>query len=141
MIWVVTTVDGEGQAVGFTANSFTSVSLDPPLLLVCIANRSSSLDAFLAADGFSVNILSAAQEDLSRRFAAPGEDRFAGVAWRPGPAGNPVLSGCCGWFDCRSHKRVVAGDHTILIGKVVGFNHHPERALGYARGGYFSLDS
>lgn len=140
-VTIVATRDADGAPLGFTANSFTSVSLEPPLLLVCISNSSQSLPTFLAADGFSVNILSANQEDLSRRFAQQEADRFDGVDWREGPAGHPVLHGCCGWFDCTAHQRVEAGDHMILIGEVVGFDHHPERPLGYSRGGYFSLEA
>lgn len=136
-VTVVTTKTEAGEPVGFTANSFTSVSLDPPLLLICIAKASQNLDNFLSAPGYAVNILAEGQEALSRRFAGPVADRFAGVGWRDGPAGAPVLDGVCGWFDCEMHDQVEAGDHVILIGRVEGYDHSADRALGYARGGYF----
>ena len=138
-VTIVTTMDKDGAPRGFTANSFTSVSLTPPLLLFCIAKTSRSLDAFMNADSFAVNILSESQEHLSSRFAAPVEDRFADVDWSNGPTGAPVLSDVCGWFDCATHNRVEAGDHYIIIGEVIGFDHNTSEALGYSRKGYFSL--
>lgn len=139
-VTVVTTVDECGTPVGLTANSFTSVSLDPPLLLVCISRKSLSLPIFLRTEGFAVNILSESQQALSDRFARPAEDRFAGIAWKTGPVGGPILDGVCGWFDCRLHDRLEAGDHEILIGRIAGFGQERLRPLGYARGGYFSAD-
>lgn len=139
-VTVVTTTDEAGGPVGLTANAFASVSLDPPLLLVCISSRSLSLPEFQRSGGFAVNILSTAQKDLSQRFARPVEDRFEGVDWAPGPNGGPVLKDVCGWFDCRLHDQVEAGDHIIMIGRVEGFDHNPQSPLGYARGDYFSLE-
>lgn len=140
-VTVVTTVDEAGAPVGLTANSFTSVSLEPPLLLVCISRASLTLPAFLRTEGFAVNILAEDQQALSDRFArVAAAERFAGVDWAPGPVGGPVLGGVCGWFDCRLHDRLEAGDHEILIGRVAGFGHDSRRPLGYARGLYFSAD-
>ena len=138
-VTIVTTVDGDGAPRGFTANSFTSVSLTPPLILFCISKSSLSLDLFLGTSAFAVNILSDRQQQLSARFAAPVEDRFAEVDWSAGPAGSPVLQGVCGWFDCETRNTVEAGDHHIIIGEVIGYDHNPAEALGYSRGGYFSL--
>lgn len=138
-VTIVTTRNVDAAPRGFTANSFTSVSLDPPLILFCIAKSSRSLGDFLGASAFAVNILSDKQQQLSARFAAPVEDRFAEVGWDVGPAGSPVLHGVCGWFDCQTRNIVEAGDHHIVIGEVIGFDHNPQEALGYARGGYFSL--
>lgn len=139
-VTVVTTTDEAGAPVGLTANAFTSVSLDPPLLLVCISSRSHCLSAFQTSGGFAVNILSNAQQALSNRFAGPASNRFEGVDWAPGPVGGPVLGDVCGWFDCRLHDQVTAGDHVIMIGRVEGFDHNPHTPLGYARGDYFSLE-
>lgn len=139
-VTIVTTIDEAGAPIGLTANAFASVSLDPPLLLVCISSRSLSLPAFRRSGGFAVNILSTAQQELSNRFARPVENRFDGVDWAPGPVGGPVLHDVCGWFDCRLHDQVEAGDHIIMIGRVEGFDHNPQTPLGYARGGYFSPD-
>ncbi|QIE57355.1 flavin reductase family protein [Pikeienuella piscinae] len=140
-VTIVTTIDAAGAPVGLTANAFTSVSLDPPLVLVCISRRSLSLSAFQRSGGFAVNILADDQQSLSDRFARRTEDRFSGVEWRPGPVGGPVLAGVCGWFDCRLHDQLAAGDHMILIGRVSGFDHNSQRPLGYSRGDYFSLDT
>lgn len=139
-VTIVTAAGRDGPA-GLTANSFTSVSLTPPLLLVCVNGASRSLGAIRDAGGFAVNILAETQRDLSNRFAGRAEDRFDGVDWRAGPVGGPILAGVCGWFDCRLHDEVMAGDHVVLIGRVEGFDHVGGAPLGYARGDYFSLDS
>ncbi|WP_340110151.1 flavin reductase family protein [Pikeienuella sp. HZG-20] len=139
-VTIVTTTGAAGEPIGLTANAFTSVSLNPPLLLVCISRQSFSLAAIQRAGGFAVNILAEDQQALSHRFAHRVEDRFKGVNWRPGPVGGPLLDGVCGWFDCRLHDQFAAGDHVILIGRVAGFDHTSRRPLGYARGGYFPVD-
>ncbi|KIC41455.1 flavin reductase [Ruegeria sp. ANG-R] len=135
-VTVVTSHDPDGHPIGFTANSFTSVSLDPPLVLVCLANSSKNYGALMAADGFAVNILSETQIEVSNTFARPVEDRFAGVEWRTGPAGSPLIEGSSAWFDCTTHKTVEAGDHVILIGEVKAFDSTPSAGLGYVRGAY-----
>lgn len=135
-VTVVTTADTEGRPIGFTANSFTSVSLDPPLLLVCLAKRSFNYATMTGAAGFAVNILAEDQEAISNTFARPSEDRFAEVGWRPGPHGAPVLDGAAAWFDCATHEIVDAGDHAILIGRVEAFADAGTNGLGYARGAY-----
>ena len=135
-VTVVTATDGEGRAIGFTANSFTSVSLDPALLLVCVAKRSSNYATLTCAGGFAVNILAEDQETVSNTFARPSEDRFAAVAWRSGPAGSPVLDGAAAWFDCAMHEIVDAGDHVILVGAIKAFDDAGRNGLGYARGAY-----
>lgn len=137
-VTVVTTVDDAGAPIGFTANSFTSVSLDPPLLLVCLAKTSRNYATLTAAKGFGVNILSEDQKDVSNTFARPVEDRFAAVDWRIGPHGSPVFADVAAWFDCATHDVVDAGDHVILIGRVEGFDNSGKTGLGYARGGYFT---
>lgn len=137
-VTVVTSRDAEGRPLGFTANSFSSVSLDPPLLLVSIARSSQNYAAFAAAKGFAINVLSEGQKDVSNTFARPVEDRFASVYWRNGPAGSPILAGVAAWFDCSLHQIVEAGDHAILIGRVEGFEATQAPGLGYYRGGYFT---
>ena len=135
-VTVVTAHDSQKQPIGFTANSFTSVSLDPPLLLVCMANTSSNYEAMTQAAGFAVNILSEAQVEISNTFARPVEDRFAKVDWRPGPFGAPILNDVTAWFDCAMHNTIEAGDHVILMGRVEAFDATPTAGLGYARGAY-----
>lgn len=137
-VTVVTALDDAGAPIGFTANSFTSVSLDPPLLLVCLARTSRNYNTLTSAKGFAVNILSEGQKDVSNTFARPVEDRFAAVEWRKGPFGSPVFSDVAAWFDCSLHQLVEAGDHVILIGRVEAFENGSRTGLGYARGGYFS---
>ena len=109
---------GQGRYVGLTANSFNSVSLDPPLVLWSLSRRSACLPAFEAAERYSVNVLSAGQTELARRFSRPHEDRFAGVGYRLGWADAPLLDGCVAWFECVHHARHRAGDHMIFVGGV-----------------------
>ncbi len=137
-VTVVTTLDKDGTPQGFTANSFASVSLEPPLLLVSLANSSRNLDAFAKGAGFAVNILAEGQKDLSATFARPSEDRFANVYWKKGPVGHPLIAGVSAWFDCTLDQAIPAGDHTILIGRVGGFDATPAAGLGYYRGGYIT---
>lgn len=137
-VTVVTTIDDSGKPIGFTANSFSSVSLDPALLLVSIAKTSSSYLPFTQGKGFAVNILSEGQKDISSTFAKKVEDRFATVYWRKGPAGHPILAGVSAWFDCTLHQVVDAGDHAILIGRIEGFEATSAAGLGYYRGSYFT---
>lgn len=137
-VTVVTTRNGAGEPIGFTANSFTSVSLDPPLLLVCLAKTSRNFEAMTGSTGFAVNILSEAQKEVSNTFARPVDDRFAAVSWHDGPHGSPVFADVSAWFDCSTHQVVEAGDHVILIGRVEAFEDTGLSGLGYARGGYFS---
>ena len=138
-ITVVATVQPDGTPRGFTANSFTSVSLDPPLILICIAKTASSCPVFTAAEGFSVNILAEHQTSVSGLFASKSPDKFAGVGWRRGPAGNPVLDEVAAWFDCRRHDVIDAGDHVILIGRVAGFDERTVNPLGYCRGAHVTF--
>ena len=137
-VTVVTTLDATGKPLGFTANSFSSVSLDPPLLLVQIARNSANHAAFTTATGFAVNILSEGQKHISSTFARPVPDRFAGIDWQPGPHGAPLLPDVAAWFDCTPHQIVEAGDHTILIGRIEAFNATAAPGLGYYRGTYFT---
>lgn len=137
-VTVVTAHDEHGAPVGFTANSFTSVSLDPPLVLVCLANSSQNYNTLVNASGFAVNILSEAQIDVSNTFARPVENRFAGVSWQKGPNGGPILDDVSAWFDCSMHKTIEAGDHVILIGEVAAFDQSTTAGLGYASGAYIT---
>lgn len=137
-VTVVTALDEAGAPVGFTANSFASVSLDPPLLLVCLAKTSRNYATFAAGRGFAVNILSERQKDVSNTFARPVEDRFAVVGWRPGPHGSPVLDDVAAWFDCATERAIEAGDHVVLVGRVEAFANAGLNGLGYARGSYFT---
>ncbi len=137
-VTVVTCLDEAGKPLGFTANSFASVSLDPPLLLVSISNRSANLAAYSGAKGFAVNILSEGQKDISNTFARPAEDRFKALDWAQGPYGAPVFAGVSAWFDCALEQAFPAGDHTILLGRIEGFSASGAAGLGYYRGSYIT---
>ncbi|WP_144379092.1 flavin reductase family protein [Mesorhizobium amorphae] len=136
-VTVVTTHDADGAPIGFTANSFASVSLEPPLLLVCLARTSRNFGPLTQAPGFAVNILSQGQKEVSNTFARPVEDRFATVDWTVGPNGSPILSDVAAWFDCTMHQIVDGGDHVVLLGRIEAFCNGQLNGLGYARGGYF----
>jgi 4-hydroxyphenylacetate 3-hydroxylase, reductase component len=135
-VTVVTTRDADGEPVGLTANSFNSVSLDPPLVLWSLARRSRSLAAFESASHFAVNVLSIEQKAISDRFARPSDDRFDGVDWFPGAGGAPVLKGCAAVFECLSEQRYEGGDHVIFLGRVERFDHENRVPLAYHAGGY-----
>jgi flavin reductase (DIM6/NTAB) family NADH-FMN oxidoreductase RutF/pimeloyl-ACP methyl ester carboxylesterase len=138
-VTVVTTKDAQGLPRGFTANSFSSVSLEPPLLLVCISKLAGSFETFTKSQNFAVNILAENQKDVSGRFASKAPDKFANLDWSPGTSGSPLIKGAVANFDCAQHQIVDAGDHIILIGRVISYSYKDASALGYARGGYFSL--
>jgi flavin reductase (DIM6/NTAB) family NADH-FMN oxidoreductase RutF len=110
---------GDGKFVGFTANSFNSVSLAPPLVLWTLGIRSASLPVFERADRYAVNVLSSAQSHLARRFSRPHADRFESVEYRLGWADAPLIAGCVAWFECRHHARYPTGDHVVFVGEVV----------------------
>jgi len=138
-VTVVATLQEDGAPRGFTANSFTSVSLDPPLVLICIAKTASSYPVFSSAAHFSVNVLAETQADISSLFATKSAEKFTRANWRKGPAGSPILDNVAAWFDCRRHEIVEAGDHIILIGKVIGFDHALVNPLGYCRGAHVTF--
>lgn len=138
-VTVITTRQADGIPRGFTANSFTSVSLDPPLLLVCLAKSAHSCEVFAEARHFAVNVLSEAQKGISGLFASRAPDKFEQCAWSPGHADMPLLTGALAQFTCVRHKLVDAGDHLILIGRVEDFATGEGQPLGYFRGNYFSI--
>ena len=138
-VTVVTARDRDGQPVGFTANSFSSVSLDPPLLLVCPGKFLSSYHAFANCKKFAVNILTEGQEEVANTFASYKGDRFALVPHYTDEFGNIMIDRALARFSCETHDSIEAGDHTILIGEVKAFSHAAGRGLGYTNGQYFSL--
>jgi flavin reductase (DIM6/NTAB) family NADH-FMN oxidoreductase RutF len=115
---VVTTMTAEGHPVGITINSFSSLSLDPPLILWCLQLCSASLDAYTATDYFAVNVLASGQEPVARQFATRGTDRFAGAHWHRGPRHLPLLDDGLGVFVCRRARQLPGGDHLIMIGQL-----------------------
>ncbi|WP_175864382.1 flavin reductase [Burkholderia cepacia] len=138
-VTVVTTIQPDGSLRGFTANSFTSVSLDPPLILVCIAKTASSYAVFSATQRFAVSVLAENQTDVSGVFASKARDKFAQVPWSTRRTGAPVIQDAAASFDCVTHEVVDAGDHIILIGRVVDFVQTSASPLGYCRGAYLNF--
>lgn len=135
-VTIVTSCDTDGTPVGVTANSFNSVSLDPPLVLWSLAKSAKSLAAFSGSGHFTVHVLAAEQEALSERFARRGEDKFAGLATEPGLCGCPLLTGCAARFQCRTSFQYDGGDHLILVGEVVGFDSSDKAPLVFHGGRY-----
>ncbi|MCK9930622.1 flavin reductase family protein [Frankia sp. Mgl5] len=140
-IVVVTAAHPEHGPVGLTANSFSSVSLTPPLVLFCVAHTSTTWPSIRATGRFCVNVLTKGQEDLSRQFTVRSADRFRDVAWRPAPSGAPILPGVASWIDCRIDTLHEAGDHTIVIGRVddLAIDDSDASPLLYYRSGYAHL--
>lgn len=137
-VTIVTTATDDGKPLGFTANSFSSVSLDPALLLVSIAKTSSNYRTFSTTGHFAINILAENQKELSNTFARPGNDRFANVSWQPSAHNNPLIGDVSAWFDCTTHQVIDAGDHALIVGRIEAFHSAGYAGLGYYRGGYFT---
>jgi len=137
---ITTVLDASGSPYGMTVNSFTSVSLDPPLVLVCIDRKARILEHFLATEFFAINILRESQQALSVRFARPGEDRFGSVQWYAGDTGAPLIPNSLATRECAVFQRLESGDHTILIGEVVSAIRHEGRPLVYFSSGYQNLE-
>jgi len=137
---IITLTLPDGQPAGMTANSLTSVSLDPPLALVCIDHAAELYDALLAAPGFVINILEASQEGLSRRFATKHIDRFDGIGYRTSPEGQPILNGVLASIECAPYATFPGGDHTIVVGRVLRGATTDGAPLVYFRGGYTDLN-
>jgi len=124
-VTVVTCFDEAGQPFGLTANSFTSVSLEPPLLLVCVRKEAQCAAAMTKAGHFAVNVLQTGQQPASIRFSTRNDDRFGPNDWSPGELGAPVLKESLGVFECRRHAVYDGGDHHILVGEVVKASFDP----------------
>ena len=139
-VTVVTCVDASGAPAGLTVNSFTSVSLDPPLLLVCLAKPAASSAALVAASHFAVNVLQTGQQPASIRFSTRDQDRFGTTPWSTGEAGAPILKDSMGVFECERYAVHDGGDHHILIGQVVKATFDAQLdPLLYFRGSYRRL--
>ena len=140
-VTVVTAMGEDGAPLGLTVNSFTSVSLDPPLVLVCIDTGSNSHDRLVASGSFAVNVLAAEHDALARRFASlPADGRFDGLSWAPGPTGAPILAGMAAWLACTVEAVYPGGDHSIVVGRVAEAQSAPAPALLFHRGTLGALD-
>jgi len=139
-VTVVTTKDRDGSDEGMTVSAFCSVSLDPPLVLICIEKTASAYIALTTAPGFVVNVLSASQEQIARRFSIIDIDRFEGVGYSRSPNGLAVLDDVLGIIECATFATHDAGDHTIIVGEVEAARAQNGTPLLYYRGGYAQLE-
>lgn len=138
-VTVITTCDAAGELVGFTANSFTSVSLDPPLVLFNLNRQANSLPVFEGCAHFAVNVLAEHQADLSSRFASAAHDKWHGIAFELGAEGCPILDGALAVLECAVHAVHDGGDHRIFIGRVLRMRAAEGRPLLFCRGAYRRL--
>ena len=132
----------EGEPIGFTCQSFYSVSMNPPLVSFSVMARSASYPRIRQAGRFAVNILSAEQVSISNQFAVRGTDKWHGVEWQASPLGNPLIAGSLHWLDCEIHAEYVAGDHLIVMGEVKALNLQvaaSTQPLLYFKGQYCNL--
>lgn len=138
---IITTRTADGRPAGLTCNSFSSVSLEPPLVLFSLRKASSLVGVFGEADAFAINILSQRQDALSSRFASSRiADKFEGVPWHPGPLGMPIIEDCLASFECSVFARHEAGDHDVFIGEVKRMSAGPaDQALVFYKGAYMML--
>jgi flavin reductase (DIM6/NTAB) family NADH-FMN oxidoreductase RutF len=138
-VTVITTRDENGRPFGLTANAVTSVSLTPPLILVCVDKTADTYPYFERSKVFTVNILSDTQEGVSRRFATTGIEKFEGIGYHRTETGCAVLDDAVGHIDCRIVDSYDAGDHTIYMGEVLGADANDVPPLLFFRGGYRKL--
>lgn len=136
-VTIVTVFDTEGQPWGLTANSFTSVSLEPPLISVCVSKQGRVFPVISKADRFAVNVLSHEQKDLAMLFAGKSDDRFSGIEWFTTDKSAPLLPDVSLHLDCTVYQRIDAGDHEIILGHVERYDQSPAVPLVYCRGQFF----
>jgi flavin reductase (DIM6/NTAB) family NADH-FMN oxidoreductase RutF len=136
-VTIVTARTAEGQVIGLTANSFNSVSLEPPLVLWSLSQAAASLPAFRAGSHYAINVLASDQKLLAERFALKGADRWAGVSFTPGECGAPLLGGAAATFECFNRSRYEEGDHVIFVGEVERCSWRPGASPLLFHGGRF----
>lgn len=135
-VTVITTRGPDGKREGLTANSFSALSLDPPLVLWSIVRKSASLAGFLASGHFAINVLASHQSDLSHRFATPNDDKFGGLEVREGFGGSPLLPGTLASFECRTEQTIEGGDHLLFVGRVHRISYRSGEPLIFNAGKY-----
>ena len=133
-VTVVTSIDNNGNPIGMTVNSFTSVSLQPALVLWCIDKKQPSYNSFMDAEGYAVNILSKDQNDLCHKFASQLDDKFENVDCEKSENGFPLVKNSLAWFDCKKWNYYSGGDHQILVGEVTSFDSYELEPLTYWNG-------
>jgi flavin reductase (DIM6/NTAB) family NADH-FMN oxidoreductase RutF len=140
-VTIVTTRDSAGSPFGLTVNSFTSLSLNPPLVVVCIDKAAQCYSCFEESKVFAVNVLSEDQEELSSRFATKGIEKFGEIKWHRGENNVPLLDGSIGTIECKIVNSYEGGDHTIYLGEIVSANATEDRPLLFFKGKYHRLPS
>jgi flavin reductase (DIM6/NTAB) family NADH-FMN oxidoreductase RutF len=138
-VTVITTRDKDGAPSGLTANAFTSLSLNPPLVVVCVDKTAQCYGCFDQSKVFAVNVLSEDQEEVSRRFATKNSAKFAGLEWREGSNGAALIEGAIGHIECKIVQSHDGGDHTIMVGEVVSATASGDRPLLFFKGKYQRL--
>jgi flavin reductase (DIM6/NTAB) family NADH-FMN oxidoreductase RutF len=138
-VTVVTTTDADDRPAGLTASAFTSVSLDPPLILICVDHKSQTYPALLERGRFAINILGVEQSDVSRRFASITLDKFDAITWHMSPFGLPLIDGALAHLECTTANTHVEGDHTIFVGLIEHATATDGEPLMYFRGKYQRL--
>ena len=133
-VTVVTSIDNHRNPIGMTVNSFTSVSLEPALVLWCIDKKQPSYNSFMNADGYAVNILSKDQNDICYKFASQLDNKFENVDWKISENGFPLVKNSLAWFDCKKWNYYSGGDHQILVGEVTSFDSFELEPLTYWNG-------
>ena len=140
-VTIITTCEKDGTPRGFTANSFTSVSLEPPLILICIGDFNEGLELFKNSEYFAVNILNEEQVDISNLFAQPVKNKFEEIKWSNSKFGVPIIKGALAWLECKNFDQKRSGDHLILIGNVKNFHNEGGYPLAYYNGNYISFNN
>lgn len=141
-VTVITVIGPDGTPTGFTASAVTSLSLEPRMLLVCVSERSATLQAVKEAGNFVVNILSGSQQYVAQQFATRRDDRFGGIRWHAGQTtGAPVIDGSLAYAECTLRDTAQGGDHIILMGEIVGGDAHEAEPLLYFRGRYGTYEA
>jgi flavin reductase (DIM6/NTAB) family NADH-FMN oxidoreductase RutF len=138
-VTVVTSGNSKSRLVGVTANSFTSVSLDPPIVLWSLVSTSPSLEVFDQSGRFVINVLALHQIDLSKQFSKTLADKFAGVEFKEGLDGLPVIQNCVATFECKTIQRTVVGDHVLFLGQVENYVYESKTPLLFCQGNYVQV--
>lgn len=138
-VTVITTTMADGRQVGFTANSFSSVSLTPAMVSWNYRRAAKNLNAFLEAEHFAINVLASDQQDISQQFCMPVPDRFSGLNITTGIGGVPVIDGCSATFECKKKSTLEVGDHVIFLGEVLRYQSAEKSPLAFFAGNYLQL--
>jgi flavin reductase (DIM6/NTAB) family NADH-FMN oxidoreductase RutF len=138
-VTVVIARGADGALHGLTVNSFSSVSLEPPLVLWSLANRARSMSAFQQCSHYIINVLAETQEELALRFSRPAGNRFESLTFDTSRTGLPILDGVAAWFECQNRSRYQEGDHVIFVGQVERCQMRPSRTLGFHGGRFLAV--